>query len=252
MTAHYGLFGGVPTTDDPVRLAALRGYGRGLSKPPITGAPDLWGVGRAELRDRTLDVPFSWADVEKDTAWASARLDELGVGAGHFCIYNYYYRQSAQFWPFLKAGFDRGARVATGNPASWDAARMEMYQRRFTPQITFGISPQTVDGLENLGFDAAKVYASSRTLIALPGAWERLRAKGLQPWRLMWLGPILALEPAERSGARFDHGQWTLEAPDGEILVTSHSRAANFSRLGTGVAGRIATVDGEPRAFVEV
>ena len=176
-------------------------------------------------------------------------LDELGVGAGDFCLYSFLYAQSAQFWPWLKAGFDRGARVATGSAWAWDAGRHEMYLRLFDVKLAFGASGATLDTLEAMGHDTAKVFAAARTLVVLPEAFERLRGKGLAPWRIVWLGPIFALDPGDGSGGRFDTDQWTLESVDGEVRVSSHGRTTAFDRARTGVAGRVETVDGEPRVF---
>ena len=247
MTTHYGLFGSVATTSDPAVLQSLQGYGRGLAKSRAPGAPELWAVGRANLADGPLDVPLSWRDIERDTAWAARMLDELGVGAGDLCLCSFLYAQSAQFWAFLKAGFDRRARVATGSAWSWDAYRHEMYLRLFGVKMAFGASEATLDSLTAMGFEPAKVFAHAPVLVLLEGAADRIREAGLKPWRLTWYGPIFALDPLDGSGARFDHEQWTLASQDGEIVVTSHERATSFERARTGVAGRVETVEGEPR-----
>lgn len=246
---HYGLFGGVPATDDPAKLATLAGYGRGLRKPPIPGASDLWAIGRVDLADGVVvDMPITWTEMDRDIAWAGTMLDELGVGARDFCFYSFLYGQSAQFWPWMKAGFDRGARSASGMPTAWDSSRLETYLRLFQLKLVFGVAPDALNGLEAAGHDIARVFATSELLAALPGAWERLAAKGFKPWRITWLGPILAVDPCDGTGGRFDEEQWRLEAVDGEILVSSRgNRTARFDRARTGARGAIETIGGEPR-----
>jgi len=248
---HYGLFGGVPATDDPQLLAPLKGYGRGLRKSPIKGASDLWAIGRVDLAGGVVaDMPITWPEIERDTAWAASMLDELGVREGDFCFYSFFYGQSAQFWPWMKATFDRGGRSASGMPTAWDSYRLETYLRLFRLKLVFGISPENLDGLEAAGHDIGKVYATSEILAALPGAWERLAAKGFKPWRVTWLGPILAVDPCDGTGGRFDADEWRLEAQEGEILVSSRpGRTARFDRARTGARGEIRTIDGEPRFF---
>ena len=248
---HYGLFGGTPATDDPQVLKTLDGYSRGLSKPPIAGASDLWSIGRVDLADGVVvDMPITWPEIERDTAWAAAMLDKLGVGAGDFCFYAFLYGQSAQFWPWMKATFDRGARSGSGMPTAWDSYRHETFLRLFRLKLVFGISADNLNGLEAAGHDIGKVYAGSELLAALPGAWERLVAAGFRPWRITWLGPLLAVDPCDGGGGRFDAGEWRLEAEGGEILVSSRpGRTATFDRARTGVRGEIRTVDGEPRVF---
>jgi hypothetical protein len=100
------------------------------------------------------------------------------------------------------------------------------------------------------GHGLAKVLGRVGRVSAQPGAWERLAEAGLKPWRVTWLGPMLAVDPCDGSGGRFDASQWTLEAVGGEILITSRPhRTARFERQATGVRGRIESVDGEPRLF---
>jgi hypothetical protein len=125
-----------------------------------------------------------------------------------------------------------------------------MYLRLFEVDLAFGASGATLETLKAMGHDPAKVFSPAKTLVVLPEAWEPLRAGGLKPWRLLWLGPIFALDPGDGSGGRFDTSQWSLEAVDGELRITSHGRTTAFDRARTGVAGRVETVDGEPRVFI--
>lgn len=248
---HYGLFGGVPATDDPQVLAPLAGYGRGLRKSPMKGASELWAIGRVDLADGVVaDMPITWPEIEHDTAWAAGVLDEMGVGDGDLCFYSFLYGQSAQFWPWMKATFDRGARMGSGMPTAWDAYRLETYLRLFRLKLHFGVSPQLLDGLEAAGHDIAAVFTHAELIAALPGAWERLTSKGFKPWRVTWLGPILAVDPCDGTGGRFDAADWRLESHDGEILVSSRpGRTACFDAARTGVRGEIRSVDGTPRFF---
>lgn len=248
---HSGLFGGVPTTDDPEQLKFLEGYHRGLKKPPIEGASDLWAIGRVDLAGgQVVDMPITWDEIHRDEAWAAGILDLIGVKKGDICFYSFLYGQSAQFWPFMKATFDRGGRSGSGMPTAWDSYRLETYSRLFKLKLHFGTSPELLAGLEAAGHDIAKVFSTVSVIAALPGAWETLVAKGFKPWRVTWLGPILAIDPCDGSGGRFDHVQWSLEEDNNEILVTSApARTAQFDRARTGAKGEIAMVDGEPRFF---
>ena len=248
---HYGLFGGVPATSDPARLEPLKGYGRGLRKPPIEGASDLWAIGRVDLADGVVvDMPITWAEMDSDIAWAAQMLDEMGVGRGDLCFYAFLYGQSSQFWPWMKATYDRGGRLGSGMPTAWDAYRHETFLRLMKIKLMCGVSAGNLDGMEAAGHDIAKVYARAERLVALPGAWERLTACGFKPWRMTWLGPILAVDPCDGTGGRFDSASWTLESQNGEILVSSKpGRTARFDRARTGARGEIRTVGGQTRYF---
>lgn len=248
---HYGLFGGVPATNDPTLLKLIEGYGRGLRKPPIPGASDTWAIGRVDLADGVaVDQPLSWADIDHDIAFAGRILDLMGVKSGDLCFYSFLYGQSAQFWPFMKATYDRGGHMGSGMPTAWDAYRLETYLRLFKMKLHFGASSALLDGLEGAGHDIAKVFSSAETVVAFPGAWERLTAKGLKPWRVFWLGPTLAVDLCDGGGGRFDTSQWALESEGGDILITSApSRLGQFQRARTGARGEIRPVDGELRYF---
>jgi hypothetical protein len=251
---YFGLIAGAPSSADAATLAKIRGYTRGLSRNPvIPGAPDTWAIARAFMASGEEAYPIGWRDIENDVPFAAHMLDLLGVGRGDFLFFAYLYSQSGQSWPWLKAGFDRGAKLATGMPTQWDAYRLEMYLRLFKVRLAFGISAGTLDGLAGAGHDIGKVLGAADRIVALPDACVRLRAAGLKPWRLHWIGPILAVDPCDGSGAHFDHGQWRLEADaEGRILVSNiGERMTPFARADTGARGAVRPVDGEPRLFVE-
>jgi hypothetical protein len=249
---HYGLIGGAPSDASAETLALLEGYHRGLRKnPAVAGASDLWGVGCAEMREGPVDYPISWTDIAEDEAWAAEMLALAGVGAGDFAFFSYIYSRSGQTWPWLKAGFERGAKLATGMPTQWDAYRLEMYCRMFDAKLVFGVTPEVLDGLEGGGHKLAAVFARVERLIATPPAWRRLADAGLPAWKLHWLGPIIAIDPCDGRGARFDHAQWTLEDDAGRVLISSRRpRAARFERAELALNGRVESADGEPRLFV--
>ncbi len=246
----YGLYGGLAHDASAAEIAGLGGYLRGLRRSPVPGAAALWGIGQAELPSGIVPLPVSWDDIDRDTAWAARMADLMELEPDQFVLYTLNHAQSAQIWPWLHVTFQRKARFATVMPIAWDAGRLEMYTRRFAVHHLFGVAPVTLDGLAAAGHDPANVLGRIGRISAQPGAWERLTEAGLKPWRLTWLGPLLVLDPCDGSGGRFDASQWILEAVDGEIVLTSQSnRTARFERVPTGVKGKIATVDGEPRLF---
>ena len=118
-------------------------------------------------------------------------------------------------------------------------------------KIGRSVAPVTLDGLAVAGHDPIAVMRRIGRVSAQPGAWERLAQAGLAPARLTWIGPLLVFDPCDGSGGRFDSAQWDLETVDGEIVLTSGpERTARFEREPTGIKGRIAIADGEPRLYV--
>ncbi len=249
---NYGLLGGAPSDASAATLALLEGYNRGHRKnPAVEGAADLWAVGSAETAEGVVDYPLSWSDIANDEAWANAMLDLAGVAKDDLAFFSYIYSRSAQTWPWLKAGFDRGAKLATGMPTQWDAYRLEMYCRLFAVNFLFGVTPEVLDGLEGAGHKLATIFGKVNRIIAVGAAWNRLREAGLAPWRLHWLGPIIAIDPCDGGGARFDYKQWSLETGDGRLLISNtKSRQAKFERTKLTINGRIEN-KGEPRLFLD-
>lgn len=250
-TDNFGLIGGAPTSASPETLATLAGYNRGHTKnPTLKGASDLWAVACAVLADGPIDYAISWHDIAADAAFAARMLDLAAIGRDDFVFFSYIYSQSGHTWPLLKAGFDRGAKMATGMPTQWDAYRLEMYLRRFKAKMVFGVTPEVLDGLEGGGHKLSSVFGAVQTLVATAGAWERLDAAGLKPWKLHWLGPIIAIDPCDGHGARFDHAQWRLNSVDGRLLISNRlRRATTFSQAALPISGTVETIDGEPRLF---
>jgi len=248
----YGLYGGLAHDAGRAEIAALGGYLRGLRQSPVPGAATLWGVGQAEFPSGIAPLPVSWPEIERDTAWAGKMADLMELKPDQFVLYMINHAQSAQIWPWLHVTFQRRARFATVMPLVWDAGRLEMYTRRFTVDHLFGVSSVTLDGLAAAGHDPIAVMRRIGRVSAQPGAWERLAQAGLAPARLTWIGPLLVFDPCDGSGGRFDFTEWKLDSVDGQVLLTSWpDRTARFEREPTGIKGRIETVDGEPRLFVD-
>jgi hypothetical protein len=206
----------------------------------------LWGIGCARVPAGALPYPVSWRDIDVDSRWTQVILRELGVGRGDFVHISHYYSELGQTWPYYEAARNIGAVFANGMPSLFDAYRLEMYLRRFQLAATIGVATDTLDGLQQGGHDIAKLYAKAGTIVALPGGWERLRALGFKPWRLLPLGPIFAIEAPDGSGARFDNREWRVDSSNGQLLVSAApQRACDFRALETGVQGTVEKVNGE-------
>lgn len=249
---HFGLIGGAPSDASAETLARLEGYNRGQRKNPvIEGAADLWAIGCAETADGPVDYPISWTDSAGDEVWANALLDAAGVRKGDLAFFSYIYSRSGHTWPLLRAGFERGLRMATGMPTQWDAYRLEMYCRLFSVNFIFGLMPESLDGLEGSGHKLAEVFAKVNRIIASGPAWQRLRDAGLAPWKLHWLGPIIAVDFCDGGGARFDHQQWQIESDAGQLRISNkRPRAASFQRTLLNAQGEVKVVGGEPRLIL--
>lgn len=216
-----------------------------------------WAIGCARLPTQTLPYYVTWRDMEVDSVWARNALVEMGVGAGSLVHFTHNYSESALFWPYYTAMRFLGGTFANGMASPYDAYRMEMYLRRFHLTAAIGLTENVVDALAQAHHHLDRIFAKVKVIAAFPGAYERLEDVGLKPWRLLSLGPLLAIESPDRSGARYNSAEWQLESRDGRIFLSASPkriRDNGFVDLDTGINGSlemVSTANGrEPRIFV--
>ncbi|EEF27516.1 conserved hypothetical protein [Ricinus communis] len=199
----------------------------------------LWLVGRIYGADH-LPYEISLRDVEADANWAEAMLGRIGIGAGDTVLFGYHSSQHAQWWPWLKALHRRHGAYAPAMPSPYDGPRWGMYMRRFDLRAAFGINNNVLQALDSAGEDTRKLMGKSGTLIAEVDAIPLLREWGLKPWRLINLGPTMALQPWGEEGALYNAAEWLLESVDGSIVISSQKgRRCVIERLATGLRGSI-------------
>ena len=197
----------------------------------------LWGVGRYDIAGEPVYFEMSWDDQRRDTAWARAMLARLGVDADSGLVIVCGMAESPWFDPFETAARELGAPYSTGEIASFEAFRTGMYARRLPITMIFGIN-QTV--AEGLGDELAEVVATVPAIVARPDAAGLLAEAGARPFILTRVGPAIAVECPQRSGAHINGAEWVLTERGGEILVsTAGPRAHQVTQAPTGLAGTV-------------
>lgn len=219
--------------------------------PRPAGAP--WMVGVAHLGGNTLPYPLSRRDVEADTAWALKVYAEMGIEAGGTVHLIGDGVHETSWWPFENAAMRLHAPWIQSEASAFDAARADMILRRFRLQAALGLSDAILDYLLDQGRDLAGLLGRVRVVAATPAAADRLAPLGIRCWRVAQIGPLLTFEPPEGGGLRFDASEWHIDAPAGELRLTSLGpRAAPFAAIGTGIRGRIEAAGGQaPRLYLE-
>jgi hypothetical protein len=145
--------------------------------------------------------------------------------------------ESPWFDPFETAARELGAPYSTGEIASFEAFRTGMYARRLPITMIFGIN-QTV--AEGLGDELAEVVAKVPAIVARPDAAGLLAEAGARPFILTRVGPAIAVECPQRSGAHINDAEWTLTERGGELSVsTAGPRAHQVTEAATGLAGSV-------------
>lgn len=204
----------------------------------------LMAAGCIYTAEGPVPYPFSWRDAEADTRWMQDCLKSCGIDRGSMIHISHRYAELVQFWPIYEAALNLGAIYANGMPTAFDAYRLEMYLRRFPFAAVIGITAEMLDGLQGAGHDVAKIFRGVRILMALPDAVPRLRQLDLNVSTLLNVGPFIALEREPGEGARFNNREWSVEAVDGMLEVTSSpARSAKLDRLSTGIKGRVLRVE---------
>ena len=204
----------------------------------------LWGIGSYDVGGERVYFEISWDDQRRDTAWARAMLADLGViaekgageeGGGLVIVCGM--AESPWFDPFETAAREMGVPYSTGEIASFEAFRTGMYARRLPITMVFGIN-QTV--AEGLGDELAEVVAKVPAIVARPDAAGPLAEAGARPFLLTRIGPAIAVECSQRSGAHINDAEWTLTERGGELFVsTAGPRAHQVTEAATGLAGGV-------------
>jgi hypothetical protein len=95
---------------------------------------------------------------------------------------------------------------------------------------------------EGLGDELAEVVAKVPAIVARPDAAGLLAEAGARPFILTRVGPAIAVECPQRSGAHINDAEWTLTERGGELLIsTAGSRAHQVTEAATGLAGSVTT-----------
>ena len=202
-------------------------------------AQQPWAIGLLRLPGGYQPYAVSARDIERDTAWAMHVFEWIGLKAGEPVHLIGAGCDNEILWPYENALIRMRAPFGVAEPVRIDAARTNMFLRRFRMQAVIGLSGELVDGLVAAGRDLEHLLGHS-IIVALPDACAKLGDAGLAPWKMLPVGPMYAFEPPAGGGARYDASEWFVEADGEELLLTSlASRASPFVRLRTGVKGRV-------------
>jgi hypothetical protein len=203
-------------------------------------AKPLWAVG-AYKDDRGDLAPWeiSHDEINRDIGVATAVLTELGV-AGRRVLWCSMLSQAGQHWPYVCGTVLAGAKLSCADSTFGEALRVSMFLRLMDYDAVLGVTSSLLDGLEASGRAPADVFGGVRILGAHPGAYERLRAAGLAPWRVALCGPAIAIGREPRGPAHVPPAEWELVDLGDRVGITARQpRATPFIRTPIGVRGTI-------------
>ena len=200
--------------------------------------PRQWCVGRYDVAGKPVYFEMSWNDWERDTAWARAMLTDHGVGADSGAVMITGMPEAPWFDPFETASRQLGAPFSIGEIYSFEAFRTGLYARGLPITLLFGMDRTVAEGL---GDALAEIVAKVRVIVARPDAVRTLTEAGARPFVVTRIGPAVAVECPQRSGAHMNDAEWTLSERDGELVIsTTGPRAHQVAEAPTGLAGTLA------------
>jgi phenylacetate-coenzyme A ligase PaaK-like adenylate-forming protein len=185
-------------------------------------------------------LPYSSEEAERARRAITRVLNTFHFRTGSNIMITALFHEGAQLMPLERAVMSYGMVAVSADSSPYDAKRVESIARRFKLAGAAGISADTLAGLEQLGFKPEDVFANM-VVWARSDAYEQLKAiPALDVYRLIELGPAVAIECSHGTGAHIDRFEWTTEEQNGEIVLTNRlARSTPFKQYKTGVKGRI-------------
>ncbi|ONH55531.1 hypothetical protein CcI49_28915 [Frankia sp. CcI49] len=204
----------------------------------LTRSP-LYGIARFPTATGAVEYEVSNEDIARDTAWAAGLLEGAGLGRGTALLAIGSPFLMPWLAPFIRAASATGATIAHADRWGWDARRSEMFVRRLPIQVVLGMTADIAQSLSASGL--ITTFERVPYLLAYPDAVGTLKAAGLDPGTLAWVGPATAASLAGGGPLRYNADEWRLDTdPDGGILVsTAGRRAASFDRTPVGLRGDV-------------
>jgi hypothetical protein len=196
-----------------------------------------WGIGRYDVAGQPVYFEVSWDDWQRDTAWARGMLADHGIGADSGLVIVGGMAESPWFDPFETAARELGAPYSIGEIYAFEAFRTGMYASRLPVTMIFGIDRAVAEGL---GDELAGVVARVPVTVARPDAAGLLAGAGARPFIVTRVGPAIAVECPQRSGAHLNSAEWTLAERGGELFIsTAGPRAHQVSQAALVLRGTL-------------
>nr|BFE38932.1 hypothetical protein GCM10010200_111830 [Actinomadura rugatobispora] len=192
--------------------------------------------------DGITEYEVTWDDLARDAAWTQERLRALGLERGHHALITFSGHEGVWFQPVIEALRDLGVTYGTAEAMGWDHTRTRVFQRELELRAVLGLSADTLEALSGQAM-IGDLFRGTPVVLARPGAAERLREAGVPAGIMAPLGPALAVECAERSGAHVNGAAWEVVERDGALAVAAASerRATGRQEIALDVVGRVLT-----------
>jgi hypothetical protein len=201
---------------------------------------DLWGIGCYDAPSGRVAWSIGNDEIRRDMGHATARLGELGVGAGDRVLFCSMLSEAGQFWPWIVGTMLAGSQLSCADATAAEALRVSVLLRDLAFRAVVGINEAILDGCDERGLSYDALFAPVEMLAARPGAYERLERAGLAPTRFALCGPAVAIAGAPGDPALVDATEWRLDEYDARVRVTNlQPRATAFDRTPVSTAAHV-------------
>lgn len=202
--------------------------------------PDLWGIGHYRVGSQVVEWDIRFADIERDTDWAAAILQEYGIGRGSVVLAMGNLGPDApHLGPFQSAVLRLGGTLCHADVFGWDARRSDMFARRLLPTMVVGLNNDVWQGL--VAADLTAAIGRVPHLLVRPDALSAVRDAGLQPAVFAPLGPATAVTRAGQERPDVNPDSFAVTERDGDLLVSDVGPGRNgLTAVPTGVRGSVA------------
>lgn len=201
--------------------------------------PELAYLMRFPTADGVKDMDLTWAELARDTAWATEQLRGHGLAAGQRAVLTTSGFEG--FWGQAVIGALRTLKVTYGiaEAMGWDHRRTAVFHRELDPHVVIGLSAETLEGLAG-GADIGEMFRPVSVVLARPTAVPVLRGVGVSACLISAVGPALALECPERNGAHVNAVEWRVAERDGQLfLAAGEQRTSALPETPLGIPGRV-------------
>ncbi|WP_406443103.1 hypothetical protein OHB00_42355 [Streptomyces sp. NBC_00631] len=201
--------------------------------------PELAYLVPFRTADGMRETELTWAELARDTDWATARLREHGLTAGQRALLTASGFEG--FWGHAVIRALKDLRVTYGiaEAMGWDHRRTSVFHRELRPHAVIGLSAETLEGLSGAA-DIGEMFRPTRVVLARPAAVPMLRAVGVSACLFSAVGPALALECPERGGAHVNAAEWRINDREGELSIAAgEQRTSPLPETPLGIPGRV-------------
>lgn len=208
--------------------------------------PRIAYVAQYSADGEEVEFVVSEDDLDRDAAWVSQLLSDHRIARGDIVVIAAFSWESAWFDAVRVGANLLGASYANCEARRGDAKRLDMLIRRLEPAAVIGVTPELLDGLQDIDFGLERLAGVPKVFVRHEETAALTRHPS--PRAIAMIGPALAMSSEARPGMVVNDAEWVVTQEQGKLQVRSTgARTTQFGLQPTGLSGRVWTADGLTR-----